>query len=258
MSDWQSAKKRSAGVVIARRGPRGWRYLLLRCYRYWDFPKGEIESGEDPLGAALREVEEETGLIRLDFRFGQGFYETPAYSGGKVARYYLAVSPSGDVELGVSPELGEPEHHEYRWVSARHGMELLNERVSGVLAWARGLVEEASGEPGKALGRMFEHLPEPRAGEVFETLAEIGGTRVERIVSSPEPEPVLYDQDHDEWVILLRGEARLEVEGREVRLVAGNYLLLPANTRHRVLSTSTDPLCVWLAVHAPRESARGE
>lgn len=56
--------------------------LLLCCYRYWDFPKGELEPGEDPLYAARREVTEEAGLQGLDFRWGKG------YAGGKVARYY--------------------------------------------------------------------------------------------------------------------------------------------------------------------------
>lgn len=42
----------SAGVIIVRRYDDEWRYLLLRVYNYWDFPKGEVEPGEDPLAAA--------------------------------------------------------------------------------------------------------------------------------------------------------------------------------------------------------------
>ena len=51
----------SAGAVVVRRASSGWRYLLLRVYRTWDFPKGGLEPGETPLQGAMREVEEETG-----------------------------------------------------------------------------------------------------------------------------------------------------------------------------------------------------
>jgi 8-oxo-dGTP pyrophosphatase MutT (NUDIX family) len=56
-------KRFSAGAVVVRPFPDGWRYLLLRVYRTWDFPKGRVESRETPLQAAVREVEEETGII---------------------------------------------------------------------------------------------------------------------------------------------------------------------------------------------------
>lgn len=55
-------KKRSASVVVTRRIKGEARYLLLRCYCYWGFPKGEVEPDEDQLQAACRESEEETGL----------------------------------------------------------------------------------------------------------------------------------------------------------------------------------------------------
>lgn len=127
----------SAGVVPLRRGSEGWRVLVLRCYGNWDFPKGAVEAGEAPLDAALREVREESGLAGLELRWGEVFCETAPYAGGKVARYYLAESPSGDVHLPVSPELGGPEHHEFRWVSFDTAARLLPPRLLPVLAWAR-------------------------------------------------------------------------------------------------------------------------
>jgi bis(5'-nucleosidyl)-tetraphosphatase len=131
----------SAGVVVLRHMPDGWRYLLLRVYRTWDFPKGGVEPGEEPLQAAVREVEEETALIDLDFRWGHGYCETAPYSGGKVARYYVAASDNGLVSLPVNPALGRPEHHEFRWQSHEQARRLLPERLQPVLHWAQAQVE---------------------------------------------------------------------------------------------------------------------
>ena len=130
----------SAGVVIARQEGGAWRYLILRAFRYWDFPKGLVEPSEDPRDAAVREVTEETGLAALVFRWGEAFCETEPYSHGKVARYYVAESPAGDVHLPPSPELGRPEHDEFRWLGYREARSLLVPRVQRVLDWAEAIV----------------------------------------------------------------------------------------------------------------------
>jgi 8-oxo-dGTP pyrophosphatase MutT (NUDIX family) len=128
-------------VVVVRRGPDGWRYLVLRCYRNWDFPKGLVEPGEAPLAAALRETREETTLDDLVLRWGEDFRETAPYAGNKIARYYVAESPAGVVDLPVSEELGRPEHHEFRWVDEAEARRLLRPRLEQVFAWAVGVVE---------------------------------------------------------------------------------------------------------------------
>jgi bis(5'-nucleosidyl)-tetraphosphatase len=125
----------SAGVVVVRRADDHWRALLLRAYNYWDFPKGIVEPGEDPLTTARREVREETGIEDLEFRWGEEFIETEPYSKNKVARYYLATNPADMVKLPVSAELGRPEHHEFRWLDVVAARKLVVPRLAAVLDW---------------------------------------------------------------------------------------------------------------------------
>lgn len=129
-------KHRSAGVVVVRHEPDGWKVLVLRAYRHWDFPKGLIEPGESPLAAARRETAEETGLTDLDFRWGHDSIDTVMYGDRKVATYYLAVTHQPDIVLPVNPELGRPEHDEYRWASHAEAQALLPARLQPILAWA--------------------------------------------------------------------------------------------------------------------------
>jgi 8-oxo-dGTP pyrophosphatase MutT (NUDIX family) len=134
-------KRLAAGVVVFRRDEStGWRVLVLRAFRNWDFPKGLVEPAESPRDAAVREAREEASLDDLVFRWGDDFRDTEPYAGGKVARYYVAESPAAEVTLPISPELGRPEHHEYRWLSADEARRLLPERLQSILDWARGIV----------------------------------------------------------------------------------------------------------------------
>lgn len=132
----------SAGVAVVRRIDGRWHYLLLRSFDYWDFPKGEVEPGEEPLAAACREVSEETTLANLDFYWGHGFIESGPYGPHKkTARYYLAESAAGQVSLPVSAVLGHPEHEEFRWVDAAAAARLLNHRMQPILVWVVRQVE---------------------------------------------------------------------------------------------------------------------
>ncbi len=135
--------KLAAGVIPVRRVAGGWRILVLRAYRNWDFPKGMIEAGEEPLATARRETAEETGLRDLEFTFGEGYRETLAYAGGKVARYYIAETQEEDIDLPISHELGRPEHHEWRWVAFEEAEDLLPPRLAIVLEWAKEMLQEA-------------------------------------------------------------------------------------------------------------------
>lgn len=135
-----SELKLSCGVVLARKTGDGWHTLMLRAYHHWDFPKGIRESGEQPLEAAMREVEEETSIDDLRFDWGDRFFETGPYSRGKVARYYIARTAQEEVEMGISPETGAPEHHEWRWVSFDEAYDIGSPRVRQIVQWARQII----------------------------------------------------------------------------------------------------------------------
>lgn len=100
------------------------------------------------------------------------------------------------------------------------------------------------------LFRLPSPLPRPEDDESVDILALAGNVRVERIVSTGQASPpgFWYDQDEDEWVALLSGDARLRYEdGFALSLHAGDCLLIPAHVRHRIDSTSSENTCIWLA-----------
>jgi 8-oxo-dGTP pyrophosphatase MutT (NUDIX family) len=131
----------SAGIIVLRREQGEWRSLFLRAYRNWDFPKGEVEPGESPLETAIRETREETGIAELAFRWGEAFTETEPYNRGtKKARYYLAETPLSEVAFAVNPQIGRPEHHEYRWLSWPDLHRLAPPRLKPVASWAEQVV----------------------------------------------------------------------------------------------------------------------
>lgn len=100
----------------------------------------------------------------------------------------------------------------------------------------------------------FEVPDEASDEEVIEVLMEgrqDRSFRLERILSCGQvsPDGFWYDQEQDEWVVLLRGRARLTFEGGDLSLAPGDSLLIPAGCRHRVTFTSVSPPCLWLALH---------
>jgi len=96
-------------------------------------------------------------------------------------------------------------------------------------------------------------IPNPLPNEeVFDPLMPDNGILIERIVSSGQssPEGHWYDQERDEWVVLIQGRAKLVWEDEKtLEMGSGDWLFIPAHQRHRVEWTSEDPPCIWLAVH---------
>jgi cupin 2 domain-containing protein len=103
------------------------------------------------------------------------------------------------------------------------------------------------------LGNIFTDIPTTLPKELIEVLATTSTLRIERIVSMGQasPEGFWYDHESDEWVLLMRGAARLQFEGDEhlVLMAAGDYLQIPAHRRHRVAWTDPMQPTIWLAVH---------
>jgi cupin 2 domain-containing protein len=100
---------------------------------------------------------------------------------------------------------------------------------------------------------LLAQLPTASEHENFQTLFESASVRIERIVSDGQSSPsdFWYDQPHDEWVMLIQGEAVLEFSaGEQHDLRRGDSLCIPAHCRHRVARTG--PRTVWLAVHVFR------
>jgi cupin 2 domain-containing protein len=102
---------------------------------------------------------------------------------------------------------------------------------------------------------MLAGLPPALSGEAFDTIVESDSVRIERIVSNGQasPEGEWYDQERDEWVLVLAGSAGLLFDGEQEphHLGTGDYVLIPAGCRHRVSWTDADVTTVWLAVHFP-------
>ena len=102
------------------------------------------------------------------------------------------------------------------------------------------------------MNNIFKDIPPTQKDEFFENILSKDGVKIERIVSKGHisPKSGWYDQDSDEWVIVLEGEAVLSFEDSdEVRLVTGDYLNIPSHTKHRVSWTTPDRETIWLAVH---------
>jgi len=102
------------------------------------------------------------------------------------------------------------------------------------------------------IGNLFESLPEDISNEVFSDIVQGENIRIERIISKghSSPESGWYDQNENEWVIVLKGEARLSFQNNnDVPLVAGSYLNIPAHTKHKVTWTTPNKETIWLAVH---------
>lgn len=100
---------------------------------------------------------------------------------------------------------------------------------------------------------IYSQIPNEFSKELFEEIIQGGKFKLQRIVSKGHttPESKWYDQDADEWVILLKGSASIAFEGQKksVSLKPGDHIKLPAHTKHRVERTDSNSETIWLALH---------
>lgn len=99
---------------------------------------------------------------------------------------------------------------------------------------------------------IYSNLPANAKEEIFERLSGNESIDIERVISRGQrsPDGFWYDQPRDEFVLLLKGKAVIEFDDNtSVKLIKGDYLLIPAHRRHRVSKTSKRPSCIWLTVH---------
>ncbi len=101
---------------------------------------------------------------------------------------------------------------------------------------------------------IFSDIPKQIPAELFQTLlSKEGQIKIERIISKGQSTPIneWYDQIQDEWIILLKGKAKLQLENdlSLISLNAGDYYFIPAHTKHRVQWTTPNMETIWLAIH---------
>lgn len=99
---------------------------------------------------------------------------------------------------------------------------------------------------------LFANIPVNLPDELTETLAESPAVRIERIVSHGHASPAgfWYDQEENEWVVVLKGKAKLLFEGddKPLELGPGDFVNIPAHKRHRVDWTTPDEPTIWLCI----------
>lgn len=101
-------------------------------------------------------------------------------------------------------------------------------------------------------GNIFSDIPAELPKEVIEVLARNDSVKIERIISKghASPDTGWYDQQQNEWVIILKGAAEIAFEnGPTICLGEGDFVDIPARRRHRVVRTSGNPETIWLAIH---------
>ncbi len=111
-----------------------------------------------------------------------------------------------------------------------------------------------------AISNFFSHTHSVTSEEIFETLVSTRNVKIERIISKGQgtPDNEWLTQNLSEWVILLKGSAILSFEEskKTIKMNPGDYILIPANTKHRVEWTDPDNQSFWLAIHFDKEQEK--
>ncbi|MCP4320572.1 MAG: cupin domain-containing protein [Psychromonas sp.] len=101
------------------------------------------------------------------------------------------------------------------------------------------------------MANIFQSIPKNLEAEVFETIIKNDNIELERIISKghKSPENGWYDQDKNEWVMVVSGSAILAFDNKpDITLLAGDHITIPAHQKHKVTWTEPDIETVWLAL----------
>lgn len=103
-----------------------------------------------------------------------------------------------------------------------------------------------------AVDNIYNNIPRLPDQEIVESLLKVEQVKIERIISRGHKSPASgwYDQDQNEWVMVLKGNASIAFEnGRVIDLSEGDYINIAAHTKHRVIRTAAETETIWLAIH---------
>jgi len=132
--------EKSSGTVIFRDTPEGIVFLLLHYPSgHWDFVKGKMEKGENPLDTVVRETKEETGIS--DLNFVEGFEENIEYDFQfevelihKKVVFYLAKTNTEKITISH-------EHLDFVWLDYKSAFEKITyQNAKSVLSKANQLL----------------------------------------------------------------------------------------------------------------------
>jgi cupin 2 domain-containing protein len=107
-------------------------------------------------------------------------------------------------------------------------------------------------KPGESLvNNLFSEIAANLPEEICQTLLSTSHVRIERAVSQGHASPpdFWYDQEQNEWVLLIQGSAQLRFEDAVVEMQPGDFINIPAHQRHRVESTDSTQPTIWLAIY---------
>lgn len=102
-----------------------------------------------------------------------------------------------------------------------------------------------------AMINIFDDIPSSLPEELVQAMLNRPSLRIERIISHghASPDGFWYDQEQYEFVVLLKGAARLRFKDEVIEMTPGSFLEIPAHRKHRVEWTTPDEPTVWLAIH---------
>ena len=129
----------SAGVIVRDDANPEVKYLCVRAYSNWDFPKGHVEEGESLLEAAVRELAEETTLNSSDINLTGMLAPPVTYKSGKKTAHYFLATRTSDKEpyLPMNIELGKPENDEFDWMTLEEMEFRMPTRLKPVVLWLK-------------------------------------------------------------------------------------------------------------------------